>query len=430
MTLCAVLDDDPTGTQELQDVPVLLRWDDERLRRAADGGRPALHLMTNIRALDGPQAEQVTRAAVEAVRRALPDARIVLRGDSTLRGHVAEEYRAVRAAGFGGRAPVLLLVPALPAAGRVTRDGVQWLLRDGDAIPLHATEYARDGGFAYRSARLLEWADERSDGEIAAARGTELPLARLRAAGGADALAEAILAAAAGAPAACAPDAETLADLETIAEGLRRAEAHGAEVVVRCAPTFAGVLSGTLAPAPVPPPHAGSRGVLVACGSYVSLTTRQLADLCRTFGVEPLELDVRALLGGDGAAEAEVQRVAAAARDALAQGELTVVATPRERPAGATSLEAGARVADGLARVVAALHPPPDVVVAKGGITSQVVLERGLGAAEATVVGPVAAGVGQWRVAAGGRDVAYLVFPGNVGSDHHLTDVVRSVTGG
>jgi uncharacterized protein YgbK (DUF1537 family) len=429
MSVCVVLDDDPTGTQELHDVPVLLRWDDERLRRAADRGRPALHLMTNIRALDGPSAERVTRDAVEAVRRVLPAARIVLRGDSTLRGHVAEEYRAVREAGFAGRAPALLLVPALPAAGRITRDGVHRLLRDGDPVPLHETEYARDGGFAYRSARLLEWVEERSGGELAAARGTELPLARLRAAGGADAVAEAIAAAASsGEPAACAPDAETVADLELIAEGLRHAEARGVEVVVRCAPTFAGVLSGTLATEPVPPPHAGARGVLVACGSYVSLTTRQLSDLSQALGVTPIELDVLALVDGD--ADAEVRRVAAAAREALDRGGLAVVATPRERPHGTTSLAAGARVADGLARVVAAIRPLPDVVIAKGGITSQVVLERGLGVSEATVVGPVAPGVGQWRVAAGDHDVAYLVFPGNVGTDHHLTDVVRSVLGG
>ena len=423
-----VLDDDPTGVQAVRDVPVLLAWDRERLLRAGRSGRPSVHLMTNVRALPAAAAQEITFQAARAAREALPGSRIVLRGDSTLRGHVLEEYRGVTRAAYQDAAPVLVLVPALPAAGRVTIGGVHWLeAPGGERVRVSETEYARDGAFSYRSARLLEWADERSGGLIDAAAGTEIPLAALRARGG-HAVAEAITAAAAsGTPAACVPDAETIDDLELIADGVRRAEALGLPVLVRCAPAFAGVLSGTLAAGLVDAPTAGRGGVLVACGSYVSGTTQQLRHLCESFDIDPIEPDVHALASGS--ADAEIERTAAKASEELARNRLALVSTPRERPADLVDLTAGERIARGLGAIVAAVEPGPDVVVAKGGITSQVVLETGLGAHEARVAGPVAAGVALWNVESGGRQVAYLVFPGNVGDETHLTHVVRLVRG-
>jgi uncharacterized protein YgbK (DUF1537 family) len=424
-----VLDDDPTGTQAVRDVPVLLSWDESRLRRAGDLGRPSIHLMTNIRALPAPDAHAVTLSAAQAALRALPSAELVLRGDSTLRGHVGEEYRAVREAAFGDRAPVLLAVPALPAAGRVTRDGVHWLVSGGVRRRLDETEYARDGGFSYSSSRLLEWAEERSGGELAAARGTEVPLERLRTEGAAAVSAAMLEAARSGAPAVCAPDAETLEDLSTIAAGKRMAEQAGTEVIVRCAPTFAGVLAGTLASGMTDPPRAGERGLLVLCGSYVPGTTRQLRHLMGALKLEPIEVDVLALAAGEGGARREVRRAAEAARAELDAHGVALVTTPRERPPGTTTLEAGARIAHELAGVLATLRPPPDVVIAKGGITSQVAFQEGLGVSEAIVAGPVATGVAEWRAEVDGCDVAYLVFPGNVGDDGHLTALARAVLG-
>ena len=76
--------------------------------------------------------------------------------------------------------PVLLLVPALPSAGRVTVGGVHLFERDGRRTPLHETEFAHDGVFAYTSSRLLEWAEERSGGLFRAGDGRELSLEELR----------------------------------------------------------------------------------------------------------------------------------------------------------------------------------------------------------------------------------------------------------
>jgi uncharacterized protein YgbK (DUF1537 family) len=224
-----VLDDDPTGTQSVSGVRVLFEWGDPSLIEAALVGRPAVHLLTNSRAYPPERAYEIVAGAARAAVAGLGRPRLVLRGDSTLRAHLLEEYRAVRDVVSPGSAPPLLLVPALPAAGRVTVGGVHLIERDGIRTPLHETEYARDPSFGYRDAGLLAWAEERSGGFFPRAAGRELGLETLRREGP-GAVADALVALAGrGAPAVCAPDAETVGDLELVADGLRLAERAGVE---------------------------------------------------------------------------------------------------------------------------------------------------------------------------------------------------------
>ena len=306
---------------------MLLAWDVERVG-AALAGRRAVHLITNSRALPPDRVQPLVTGAARVAREAAADARLVLRGDSTLRGHMLEEYLGVRSVVAPGRWPVLLLVPALPDAGRITVDGVHLFVRDGVPMPLHETEYADDGVFAYASARLLDWAEERSDGLFRAGDGAELSLAALRGEGHATVSNTLCELGVRGRPAAFAPDAETEDDLAVIAAGLAAAESEGCEVIVRCAPAFAGVLAGTTAREPAL--LSGRERVLVVCGSYVPQTTRQLERLRDAYPGTLLEADVQELVHGDH--EAEARRLARRASELLDRMGLAVVATPRERP--------------------------------------------------------------------------------------------------
>lgn len=424
-----VLDDDPTGTQAMADVPVLLRWDDGQLDRALERGERVVHLITNSRALPPDDARRLVEDAARIALRAAPDADIVLRGDSTLRGHLLEEYLAVRAARAGdspaGRPwPVLLLVPALPAAGRVTVDGMHLLERDGRRTPLHDTEYARDAAFGYRDARLLAWAEERSDGFFPAGAGAEIRLDDLRLRGP-QAVAEALCALdhdSADAPAVCAADAETIDDLRVIAAGYGAARAEGADVMVRCAPTFAGVLSGLLAPHTVPMP-APDGPILVVCGSYVPTSTRQLSALMAAEAGSLVEADVVALASDP--AEEEIRRLAERITTLLDADGFGVLATPRQRPSGTHDLAAQGRIATNFAAVVGRVQNRLGMLIVKGGVTSAVTASVGLGADEARVVGPVIDGVGCWRIELfDDSSLPYLVVPGNVGEDDLLVRLV------
>ena len=416
-----VLDDDPTGVQTLSGVRVLLGWEAPSIA-AALAGRPSVHLITNSRALSPPAAEALVADAATVALRAAPDAHVVLRGDSTLRGHLHEEYDAVCGSVWAGAQPPLLLVPAFPSAGRVTRDGVQVMERGGERLPLDQTEYAHDGIFSYTSARLLEWAEQRSGGLFAPVDGRELGLETLRRDG--PGLISALLEelAASRRAAVLAPDAETDEDLALIAEGYAMAVRGGTPAVVRCSPGFAGVLAGTTALGLIEPPSARDGGVLVVCGSHVPTTTRQLAALTAAWSGTLIELDARALCGADAAPE--IARAVDIASALLGSEGLAIIATPRELSEGTNNLEAGTRIAAGLARVAGGIEPRPAVIVAKGGITSAVTLQEGFGVDVADVAGPILPGVALWRAEAGGRPLQYVVVPGNVGADDLLIRLV------
>jgi uncharacterized protein YgbK (DUF1537 family) len=424
-SLLVVLDDDPTGTQAVAGVPVVLAWDPAVIRAAAATSSTAIHLLTNSRAYPPEQAYELVRAASAATVEALAGPRFVLRGDSTLRAHLHEEYLALCDEAYPGRTPPLLLVPALPAAGRITVGGVHYLVRDGRRVPLHETEYARDPGFAYRDARLLQWAEDRSAGFFERASGREVNLKRLRS-GGAAAIADALLELThAGRPAVCVPDATSLDDLALIAEGLGLAEAAGAEIVVRSAPTFVGVASGALATECARPPAPGA-GVLVLCGSYVPSTTRQLENLIKAYPRSLVEVDVVALTSHG--RKAEIDRAGGEAARLLALDGLAVVATQRERPLELGDFASGQRVATGLAEVVGRIEPQPGVVLAKGGITSAVTARHGLAAQTGSVVGPLVDGVALWHLhLRRGEKIPFVVFPGNVGDAGTLLEVVELI---
>jgi uncharacterized protein YgbK (DUF1537 family) len=418
--ITVVLDDDPTGTQGVRDVTVVLDWSDPSVWRALRPGDRAVHVLTNARAYAGAEAGRLVASAAAAARAQLPDARLVLRGDSTLRGHVWEEYEALRAVVAPGREDVpLLLVPALPAAGRVTIDGVHLLERDGVRVPLDRTEYARDDALAYSTSELAGWAEERSAGRLRAADAVRVPLARVRAADGPAAVSAAIAAAALGRAAVVVPDAETEADLHTIADGLRAAERAGVAVVARAAPAFAAVLTGTSAEGLVPPPDPG-RGVLVVCGSFVPSTTAQIEALARARPGTVVPAQVRRLAARDSAAH--VGELVERATALIEHEGLAVVATERARDPGLADPASQRRIASALAAVASRIGA--SVVIAKGGITSAVTAREGLGARAARVIGPIVPGVVLWRLPDG---TSLVVVPGNVGGPDLLVEVVAAI---
>ncbi|ASP33677.1 four-carbon acid sugar kinase family protein [Labrenzia sp. VG12] len=95
-----------------------------------------------------PVAEAMARAARFA--RSLNSCRFLVKTvDSTLRGHVRAEISAAFAA---SRRQRLVLAPAFPAAGRVTRDGVQLVA----GVPVAESPYANDPVHPVKSSELAE----------------------------------------------------------------------------------------------------------------------------------------------------------------------------------------------------------------------------------------------------------------------------------
>lgn len=413
----AILDDDPTGVQTLGGVRVLLEWTSASVTDALEHAR-SVHMLTNARAYPAAEARTLVASAAAAALKAAPRPVPILRGDSTLRGHLLEEYLALLDARGDGRAIPLVLAPALPSAGRVTVNGVQYLERNGKRVPVHTTEYAADGPFAYSSSRLLDWAEERTARLFPATDGIELHLPELRSEGPAAVVSAIRSARAAQRPTAVVIDSETADDVELVALGLERAIASGEEAAVRCGPALAGALGGATAREKVAFPSASA--VMVVCGSYVPQSARQLEAVASRFPRAMVEVDPLGLVTAD---ESLISTTAARVDRLLTADGVAVVALEGPPPRGVTDLAAGLAIARGLAAVVARVGNGDRLVVLKGGVTSAVVLAEGLGVRKADIVGPVLPGVALWRVVEPERR-SCLVVPGNVGGDDLLVTIL------
>ena len=412
-----VLDDDPTGTQGVSDVPVVLNPGPDTLARTARQWPGPLWVLTNTRAM--PEAAAVallTRIADDVRASAGPGARLVLRGDSTLRGHVLAEIDALSPAGA-----VALFVPAFLDQGRVTVQGVHYVTTDGRRVPVAQTEYARDAEFGYRTSNLVEWITDRDPRRPAAG----MPLEALRAAGP-GALADLLVAA----PdrSVIVPDAETVADLQIIADAWTEAQCRGRPVVLRCAASMASVVTGAR-PRPLTLPPAGGP-VLVVCASYTSGATAQLAALAEVDGVAGHELDLGRALSGEPDAGRYRAQLSAAVAASLSTARACVLSTPRRPLPAHLNFGTGEQIMDLVVQLVRDLDGRFAAVVSKGGITSARLARDALAVPVAYVQGQVLPGVAVWELGyPPGGAIRQVVVPGNVGEPSALAQIVTQLAG-
>lgn len=429
-----VLDDDPTGTQTIRDLPVLTRWTVEDIRWALQQPTAGFFVLTNTRSLASEPAAARNREVVLACLAAARDAGVPLafasRSDSTLRGHFPIETDVIDEvlAAHGDPVDAVLLAPAYIDAGRITIGGVHWLQTAEGLTRVGDSEFARDATFGYRSSRLAEWVEEKSAGRIRRDEVAELTLDVIRRAP--ETLRERLENARGGK--VVVVDSAEDDDLRAVVLAVLAAEQAGSRMIYRVGPSFVRARVGQEAMPPIAQEclralvSPGAHG-LVVVGSHVELTTRQLARLAGRRRFVGVELDVRAVI----ASPEEHVREAVAAATAALDDALVVLSTSRTLVTGANeaeSLDIARRVSAALTHatgeIVAARRPA--YVVAKGGITSSDIATDALGIDRAWVRGSLLPGiVSLWEAASGpAAGLPYVVFAGNVGGDESLADVV------
>ncbi|HKJ10998.1 MAG TPA: four-carbon acid sugar kinase family protein [Ornithinimicrobium sp.] len=444
-TVLVVLDDDPTGTQSVAELPVLTRWEPDDLAWAMQTGSPAVYVMTNSRSLSEEHATarnvEVVRAAGEAADALGLTVDFVSRSDSTLRGHYPLEPQVLvrELADAGVVVDAVIIVPAFGDAGRITVGSVHYAgSQDEGYLPVGQTEFARDETFGYTASDLRDWVAEKTDGAVPAGDVAAITLDQVRA--GADAVADRLAALSEAAPVVV--DIVTEADLRVLALGILAAEARGSRFVHRVGPPFVRALVGQEAHDPLTAPDVdrirsggpaqdAAHG-LVVVGSHVDLTTRQVGALRRRHALAEVEIDVNEVLGEG--REAHLAGVVQQVTGAL-QTEHVVVQTSRtlvSGDSGADSLDIARAVSAAVVQVVQSVleTAPLRFVVAKGGITSSDVASHGLSIGRAMCRGPMLPGlVSLWEPVDGpAQGIPYLVFAGNVGDEDSLADVVDTLS--
>ena len=393
-----ILDDDPTGIQTVHGCLLITQWDAATVRMALQHEQPFFYMLTNTRAMTREEAARVVRSAMETVLEVNREFgyRLIFisRSDSCLRGHFPLETDVMRRVlqEYGVKVwPKVPFCPALIEAGRVTIDGVHYM-KDGERlIPVSETEFARDNVFAYHTSVLRDYILEKG------ANPEEYQIVN------------------------AATYDELYAFTQTLFNEIK--DFDGA-VVIRSSSSLPKAMSG-IADKPLL-----DRSILkesgVGCfivGSHVQKTTRQLNALLAGQGVVGIEVDVeRVLHDGD----ALMQELLSEMKQRAEEGLTPVVYTSRKEVRLTDADERqhlGQRISDFLVEMVARLPFVPSYLVAKGGITSNDILTKGLALKSAVVLGQIVPNVPCVMT----DHFPYIIFPGNVGGDDSLREVYEKL---
>ena len=162
-----IFDDDPTGSQTVYGCPLLLNWDEQTLEEAFTKSSLLIFILANTRSLSSVLAGKKIREICASIKKfflregySKDDYFYISRGDSTLRGHgvlepaiLAEELGPFHAT---------FHIPAFLEGGRTTENGIHYL----NGIPVHTTDFGRDKIFGFSTSDLAKWIEEKSFGKI------------------------------------------------------------------------------------------------------------------------------------------------------------------------------------------------------------------------------------------------------------------------
>lgn len=429
-----VLDDDPTGTQTVQNIPVLTTWSVEVLSQEMKSGTPLFYILTNSRALPQAEASELAKEIGQNIKIASEQVdkkcMIISRSDSTLRGHYPSEVDSLKTA-LGQETTINILIPAFFEGGRYTIEDVHYVKQEEQLIPAAQTPYAKDKSFGYHHSNLKDWVEEKTEGKVKAEEVISFSIEELRTKN----LEELVEKLNQCSPnSICIVNAADYADLEVFALVLMSSDV---QAVCRTAASFVAAIAGThgrdlLQKEELIEKNNQQNGGLIVVGSYVPKTTRQLQHLQENASIKSLELDVQKILKAsqENATPTLLQTYANQVNEPLQDGTDIVVYTSRKLIAADTqtqNLNIGKTISSFLTNLVAQLEIRPKYLIAKGGITSSDVATESLQVKRAMVKGQVLPGIPVWFLGAESKfpDLSYIIFPGNVGKDDAITKVVE-----
>ena len=430
-----VLDDDPTGTQTVRGIPVLTTWSVEALEAELSGDFPAFFLLTNSRSLAEEAAcnlaREIGKNLYQASEKTGVRVVVISRSDSTLRGHFPAEVDAAAQALHKDQLPYLI-IPFFLEGGRYTLNDIHYVKEKNSLVPAAMTPFAKDAAFGFSNSNLKKYIEEKTRGQIKAREVIPVSLEDIRI-GGPERVAEIFRGVPRGT--ACFVNSASYRDMEVVVSALITVENQGYEFLYRTAASFVrsrigldageGLLSGDQLVTP------SKNGGLFIIGSYVPKTTAQVDVLFELTDIIPIEVQVNELLDENGRRR-EIERVRDLANKTLGSGKDAAIFTSRSLVTGsdaASSLEIGNIVSASLVEIVSSISQQPRYLVAKGGITSSDIATEALGIRKAMVIGQALPGVPAWRCGEETRypGMTYIVFPGNVGEDDALAQIVNKI---
>lgn len=439
-----VLDDDPTGVQTVHGVYVYTDWSLESIREGFTAPEKLFYLLTNSRGLTEAQTikvhTEIAERILEVSKETGQEFLIISRGDSTLRGHYpleTEVLKDILNMGTGREIDGEILFPFFLEGGRFTAENIHYVNYGGTLIPAGGTEFAGDKTFGYHNSDLRRYIEEKSAGEYKAESVTAISLESLKS----------------GDIEGITKQLERISnfnkvivnaldyqDVEVFCIALYMAINRGKNFLFRSAASFVKIMGG-ISDRPLlkkaemieKMDRNNTNGGLIVAGSHTAKTTEQLNGLRNRKDIAFLEFDSDLVLIDK--LEDEVERIITLAARKISAGITVVIYTKRkllvlDNDTTEDALLRSVKISEALQSVVGRFPIRPAFVIAKGGITSSDIGVKALQVKRALVLGQAAQGIPVWKTDEESKfpGIPYIIFPGNVGNEDTLREVVDQLT--
>ena len=162
-----IIDDDPTGSQTVNDCKLMIKWDYETLLEGLKGSSNLLFILANTRSLNENdlkiRLKEICFSLNEIMNNSLfseEEFVIISRGDSTLRGHNFLEPYIIN--DFLGPFDATFYIPAFIEGNRTTVNGNHFV----NNIPIHKTIFSKDKIFGFNTSNIKELILEQSNHQL------------------------------------------------------------------------------------------------------------------------------------------------------------------------------------------------------------------------------------------------------------------------
>ncbi|GKV66944.1 MULTISPECIES: four-carbon acid sugar kinase family protein [unclassified Sporosarcina] len=435
-----VLDDDPTGAQTVQDLSVLTVWNKTEIQNAFQNNDHIFYILTNTRSYERKRTTNIIREIMENIISVANEQgykfTIISRGDSTLRGHYPLELNVaseVLLENMKEQVDAQIIIPAFFEGGRYTYNNIHYVEVNGQLVPVNQTEFAKDRAFGFLNSNLCNWIEEKTQGEIKSTECQSISIEELR--NGPDDIIKRLLKTEKNQP--IIVNALSYDDVDVLSYAILKAEEFGKKFVFQASASFVKSFAGIetkpyLEKKQMILPGNEDKGGLVVVGSHVKNTSRQLEKLLQySECVTGVGVNVNCLLEGSQRAE-EIDRVSLKIHDLIKTGVTAVVYTSRDLVAAedqVSNLKISQQVSGSLTEIVKGMEITPSFVISKGGITSSDIATEGLGIKVGRVIGQADAGIPVWLTGEEAKfaKIPYIIFPGNVGKENTLLEIVNKL---
>lgn len=433
-----VLDDDPTGVQTIHDISVYTDWSAQTIADGFTEKNPMFFILTNSRAFTAEYTKKVHQDIAERIvkesQKTNKDFIIISRSDSTLRGHYPLETATLKETvekltheKFDGE----VLMPFFKEGGRFTINNIHYVQEEDYLVPAGMTEFAKDKTFYYTSSTLPEYIEEKTNGKYKANDTTCVSLDSLRNMD-IDKITEQLMSVSNFNKVVV--NAIDYVDVKVFVIALIKAINAGKKFIFRSAAALTKVIGGVSDKSLLSREELinnNHHGGLIIIGSHVKKTTAQFNELKKCSWIKFIEFNHLLVLEPE-KLNIKLQRIISEVEQTISKGQTTVVYTGRKRfdvGSEEESLKVSVKISEAITSIVDKITVQPSFIIAKGGITSSDVGTKGLHVKKANVLGQIKPGIPVWQTGAESKFpyMPYIIFPGNVGTETTLREIVEDL---